>query len=179
MMPLSPVAIHRLSPIQQDRILINKNGYTQIATIPESKVDKIRLTNAQIKQFNNLAIQLNSGSIKMEEAILQLCGGDGLTDVVAVIVFVIFINWYDAVFGVQTFQANPLSLPHQDPFGWFNGKYDSKNAGNSKCQSNLPSRLEKIAKDRNSTFTRLILGNFSSDGEIKLENNISYEEISE
>jgi hypothetical protein len=115
MIPLPPVAIHRLSPIEQNIILSNKNGYPQIATIPESKVDKIRLTNDQIQQFNNLALQLNNGSIKMEEAILQLRGGDGLTDVAAVIVLVIFFNWYDPFFGVEAFQANPL--PHQDPFG--------------------------------------------------------------
>ena len=124
MMPLPPVAIHRLSPIEQDIILSNKNGYPQIATIPESKVNKIRLTNDQIKEFNNLALQLNNGSIKMEEAILQLRGGDGLRDVVGVIAFVIFMNWYDSLFGVEGFQANPL--PHQDPFGWLNGKYDRK-----------------------------------------------------
>ena len=82
-MPLPP-AIHRLSPIEQDRILSNKNYYPQIAHILEEKVDKIRLTNEQIKQFNNLALQLNSGSITMEEAVLELRGGDVLTDVVAV-----------------------------------------------------------------------------------------------
>lgn len=141
MMPLPPVAIHKLSPMEQDRILSNKKGYPQIATIPESKVDKIRLTNDQIKQFNNLALQLNSGSITMEEAVLQLRGGDGLTDVVAVIAFVIFINWYDSLFGVEAFQANPL--PHQDPFGWLSGKYDSKNAGNGQCLSHPPSRFER------------------------------------
>ena len=123
-MPLPPIAIHRLSPIEQDRILSNKNSYPQIAHILEEKVDKIRLTNEQIKQFNNLAIELNSGSITMEEAVLRLRGGDGLTDVVAVIAFVIFMNWYDSLSGVEAFQANPL--PHQDPFGWLNGKYDRK-----------------------------------------------------
>lgn len=92
---LPPLAVHRLSLMEQDRILSNKKGYPQIATIPESKVDKIRLTNDQIKQFNNLALQLNSGSIIMEEAVLQLRGGDGLTNVAIVIAFVIFINWYD------------------------------------------------------------------------------------
>ena len=51
----------------------------------------------------------------MEEAVLQLRGGDELIDVVGVIAFVIFINWYDSLFGVEAFQAN--SLPHQDPFG--------------------------------------------------------------
>ena len=123
MVPL-PLSIERLAPIEQDRILGNKNSYHQIATIPESKVDKIRLTNEQIKQFNNLALQLNSGSITMEEAVLQLRGGDGLTDVVGILAFVIFINWYDSLFGVKAFQANPL--PHQDPFGWLSGKYDCK-----------------------------------------------------
>lgn len=65
----------------------------------------------------------------MEEAVLQIRGGDGLTDVVRIIAVVIFINWYDSLFGVKAFQANPLE--HQDPFGWLNGKYDSRNVGPS------------------------------------------------
>jgi hypothetical protein len=77
----------------------------------------------------------------MEETVLQIRGGDGLTDLAAIIAFVIFINWYNSSFGVEAFQANPL--PHQDPFGWFHGKYNSKNAGNRQCQSNLPSRFER------------------------------------
>ena len=137
MMPLSPVVIHRSSPISPIEHVSNKNCYPQIATIPESKLDKIRLT----KEFNNLTRQLNSGSITMEEAVLQLRGGEGLTDVVAVIAFVIFINWYDSLFGVEAFQANPLR--HQDPFGWLSGKYDSKNAGNGQCLSHPPSRFER------------------------------------
>ena len=64
-----PSAIH----IEQDRILSNKNGYPQVAIIPELKVDKIRLTNEQV---NNLGLQLNTGSITMEETLLQLRGGD-------------------------------------------------------------------------------------------------------
>ena len=136
-MPELPVAIHRLSAMNQDRILINKKGYLQIATIPDSKVDKIRLTNDQIKQFNNLALQLNSGLITMEEAVLQLRGGDGLTDVVGVIAFVIFINWYDSLFGVEAFETN--LLPYQDLFNWLVGKYGSKNAGNGQCLSHPPS----------------------------------------
>ena len=47
--------------------------------IPELKVDKIRLTDDQSKEFNNLALQLTSSSITMKEAILQLRGGGGLT----------------------------------------------------------------------------------------------------
>ena len=140
-MPLPP-AIYRLSPIEQDKILSNKNGYPQIANILEEKVDKIRLTNDQIQQFNNRALQLTSSSITMEKAVLQLRGGaNEFTELVAVIAFVVFVNWYDSLFGVKAFQANPL--PHQDPFGWLSGKYDSKNAGNGQCLSHPPSRFEQ------------------------------------
>ena len=97
-----PPAINRLSPIEESRIKTNKN-YPQIAAIPASKVDKIKLTNEQIKQFDSLTQQLSSGSITMEKVILQLRGNDGLTDIVAVI---IFINWYDSLFGVEAF--NPI-----------------------------------------------------------------------
>ena len=143
MMPLPPIAIHRLSPIEQDKILSNKNSYPQIAHILEEKVDKIRLTNDQIKQFTNLAIELNSGSITMEEAVLRLRGGDGLTDLVAVIAFVIFMNWYDSLFSVEALQANPL--PHQDPFGWLSGKYNSKNVGPSGSRPTTYLEMEKPA----------------------------------
>jgi hypothetical protein len=139
MIPLPP-AINRLSPIKESITRIQKN-YTQTATIPESKVDKIRLTNEQIKQFNNLALQLNSGSITMEEAVLELLGGDGLTDVVAVLAFIIFVNWYDSFFGAEAFQANPL--PHQDPFGWLSRKYDFKNVGPSPSRPTTNLEMEK------------------------------------
>lgn len=140
MMPLPP-SIHRSSPMEQGRILSNKTYYPKIAHILEEKVDKIRLTNEQIKQFNNLALQLDSGSITMEEAVLELRGGSGLTDVAAILAFVIFANWYDSLFGTEAFQAIPL--PHMDPMGWSSGKYNSKNAGNGQCLSHPPSRFER------------------------------------
>jgi hypothetical protein len=142
MIPLPP-AIHKLSPIEQDRILSNEKYYPQIAHILEEKVDKIILTNEQIKQFNNLARQLNSGSITMSEAVLELRGGDGLTDIVAVLAFIIFVNWYDSFFGAEAFQAN--LLPHQDPFGWLSGKYDSRNVGPSLSRPTTCLEMEKPA----------------------------------
>jgi len=138
MMPLPPTAIHRLY---------------------RSEGNKIRLTNEQMEQFNNLALQLNSGSLTMEEAILRLRGGEGLTDVVAVIAFVIFVNSYDSIFGIEAFQANPL--PHQDPFGWFSGKYDSKNAGNGQCFSHPPSRFERETLD---TMKRMCMSSEDENG---------------
>ena len=124
MVPLPPVATHRLSPFEQDRILRDKNYYPQIATILESKLDKIELTNYQLQQVNNLTLQLYNGSITMEEAILQIRGGDGLKDLILFIAVYIFLRWTDSPSGVDGFQQNPL--PHQDPFGWLSGKYDVK-----------------------------------------------------
>lgn len=41
----------------------------------------------------------------------------------------------------NSFQNVPL--PHQDPFGWLSGKYDSRNVGNGQCLSHPPSRFER------------------------------------
>ena len=122
-MSLPPGSIHRLYSIEGSKTITNTRCF-QIASIPSSKVDKIRFTNEQIKQFDGLTRQLSSGSITMEEAILQLRCGEGLTDISAVIAFVIFVNWYDLVFGVKAFQSTPQ--PYQDPFGWLSGKYNRK-----------------------------------------------------
>ena len=54
---------------------------------------------------------------------LQLRGGDGINDLAVVFAFVIFGNWYDSLF-TKGFQQVPL--PHMDPIGWVNGKYDRK-----------------------------------------------------
>ena len=57
-----------------------------------------------------------------------------------IITFVILANYYKSILGVEAFQANPL--PHQDPFGWLNGKYKSKNVVNGHCLPHPPSRFE-------------------------------------
>jgi hypothetical protein len=141
MLPVPPMASSRLSPIEQHKILNNKNDYIQIAHIPLSKIDKIKLTNDQIQQVNTLVLQLDTGSMEIEELILQLRGGDGVIDIVALIAVIIFLNWSDSVWGVEGFQTTPL--PHQDPFGWFIGKYDSKKGNNGQCSSHAPSRFER------------------------------------
>jgi len=99
MTPLPPIAIYRLANMEEKKIFTSQN-YPQIASVASSKVDKIRLTNEQITQLGILAPQIRNGSITTEQAILKLRGGDGLNDVVAIIAFVSFINWYDSLFGV-------------------------------------------------------------------------------
>lgn len=87
MMPLPP-AIERLSPFEQDRILGNKNYYPQIATIIEQKIDKMVLTDEQIDDLNRICYKLQTGSITLDKAILEIRGGS-LIDTAAALVLII------------------------------------------------------------------------------------------
>jgi hypothetical protein len=132
MMPLpSPVDIHRLLSIEgiSTRCPI-------IAPVIESKVDKMVLTDEQIEDLNLICYKLQNGLITIDKTILILRAG-GFYDW-ATLAFIIYM------FSLQqgnSFQANPL--PHQDPFGWLSGKYDSRNGGNGQCLSHIPSRFER------------------------------------
>ncbi len=82
----------------------------------------------------------------MEEAILQLRAGDGMTELVGIIALVAFLNWYDSWISAKAFDAIPL--PHQDPVGWYSGKYDHRKFGpHGYSSSSMPSAsiwIEKI-----------------------------------
>jgi len=129
MMPLPP-AIHRLLPIEESRIGTNKN-YPQIAVIPASKVDKVVLTNSQIKEVDIIFDKYLNGSLNLEETILELRAG-GFYDW-ATLAFIIFMF---SLHQGDSFQS--IRLPHIDPMGWLSGKYDSKNIGPSR----LPTKLQ-------------------------------------
>ena len=136
-LPLPMANLYSSKPIEEiDRLSVG------IADFPFPKVDKIKLTDKQIEQFNNLALQLHNGTITMDEAVLQLRGGDrGVKYIVAIVGFLVFIQWYESNFCVRALNANPL--PHQDPFGWWGGKYKPHNASNGRSLANPPSRFER------------------------------------
>lgn len=94
--------IYKLHSIDDNIIYTNKN-YLWIIPIAKPKIDKVKFTSQQIEQFYIINKQLSCGLITLEEAILQLCGGGDLTNVIAIIAFVIFINWYDSLFGIDAF----------------------------------------------------------------------------
>ena len=54
------------------QILSNKNSYPQIASIIESKMDKMVLTDQQIEDFNLICYKLETGSITLDTAVLKL-----------------------------------------------------------------------------------------------------------
>lgn len=71
--------------------------------------DKIILTNKEIRKFDLLGQQLIHGSITVNEATLELRGGNLLIDLAAIMLFIDFRNWLD---GTRALQTN-LS-PHMD-----------------------------------------------------------------
>ena len=81
--PLPP-SVERLSPIEQDKILSDKNSSPQIVHILEEKVDKIVLTDDRIEEFNSV-------SIVMEEEILQLRAGADLSPLTKVLFRILLI----------------------------------------------------------------------------------------
>ena len=136
-LPLPP-AMERLSSFEQDIILGNKSYHPQTVPIIESKIDKMVLTDEQIKDLNIICYKLQKSSITTDEAVLNLRAGG-------------FYDWASLAFIIYMFylqQGNSFQnvpLPHQDPFGWLNGKYNSKNVGPSNSRPTTYLEMEKPA----------------------------------
>ena len=133
-MSLPPqISIEHLVPAE---VLRSNTRCPGIAPIIKAKMDKMTLTDQQIEDLNLICYKLQTGSITIDKTILELRAG-GFYDW-AMLAFIIYM------FSLQqgnSFQNVPL--PHQDPFGWLSGKYDSRNVGNGQCLSHPPSRFER------------------------------------
>lgn len=103
----------------------------------QDKANKVKLTNEQIEIFKKCM----DGFITIDEAILELRGGAGLTDLAYIIGFIIVGGWLNSLHTGESFQSVPL--PHMDPFGWHSGKYDSRSAGNRQSLAQPPSQFER------------------------------------
>ena len=117
-------------------VLRNNNQCPGIAPIIKAKMDKMILTDQQVEDLNIICYKLQKGSITLDKAVLKFRAG-GFYDWAA-LAFIIYM------FRLQqgnSFQNVPL--PHQDPFGWLSGKYDSRNVGNGQCLSHPASRFER------------------------------------
>lgn len=121
MIPLPPqISIEHLVPAE---VLRRNNECPGIAPIIKAKMDKMILTDQQVEDLNIICYKLQKGSITLDKSVLKLRAG-GFYDWAA-LAFIIYM------FSLQqgnSFQNVPL--PHQDPFGWLSGKYDSRNVGN-------------------------------------------------
>lgn len=88
---VTPLLIPRQSI---ERTIPAQHYSPQIAYIPAKKGDKITVPDYSNQQSSNrnLALPLSSGSISLDEAILQLRGGEGFKDVVILIVLAMILN---------------------------------------------------------------------------------------
>jgi hypothetical protein len=85
----SRLSIDRIQGYEYNSQLKN---FLKITPTSIENFDKIILTSKQIKQFDTLGQQVIHGSITIDEAILQLRGGNRLTDIIVIMVFVVFVN---------------------------------------------------------------------------------------
>ena len=132
-MPLaspSSIIIEQLFPAE---VLKINNQYPSIAPIIKAKMDKLTLTD---QQFEDLNLKLRTGFITVDNRILDLRAGD-LYDWASLALMIYMFTLQQG----DSFVTTPL--PHQDPIGWLNGKYDYKNIGNNQCLSHPPSRFER------------------------------------
>lgn len=90
----------------------------KIAPFINNRSDKIIYQKIAAEEVDSIISRFLRGEIDKDELdlIFQLRGGDGLTDIIAIMVFIIFINSLD---GVNAFQVNPLL--HIDPLSWVQG----------------------------------------------------------
>jgi hypothetical protein len=44
-----------------------------------------------------------------------------MVDIAVILGFILLIKWLDSAYGFQR-----VPMPHMDPIGWINGKYDRK-----------------------------------------------------
>lgn len=160
-----------LSPVELDQNLNNKNSNPQISKFFEQKVDKIKLidkiklTREQIKELNNILIELKTGSITSDQAVLQIRGGDGMAELIGILVFVILANWYTSHLSTEAFQQN--ALPHHNPYGWFSGTHNSKSIGPAKSSLKIQ-RPSSMPHEEFVSLTKEQRRSLSHDNDIKI-----------
>ena len=98
--------------VAKNKILNDKNYYSQIAPIIQEKIDKLQLTTDQLQELNDFACQINEGSITMDQVILQLRGGgreEDLIELLKLIALLGFGAWANSLLRVEAVQlpANP------------------------------------------------------------------------
>jgi hypothetical protein len=97
----------------------------KIAPVVKETPDKVRYTESEIFSYQQLALNKFKQGADFDSLITELRVGGmdldiaGKIALVGLIAYMIHVNGLD----VEAFKATPL--PHQDPWGWFTGKYDT------------------------------------------------------
>lgn len=70
------------------------NNLLKIANFYDENSNKITLSKSQIENLDRVLEQYRSGNLSAKEAVLQLRGGNGWLDVIAIGVFVVVVNLF-------------------------------------------------------------------------------------
>ena len=119
-MPIPSVGIHRLSSLEQNKNQSNKNYSFEISNVNNNTIDKVKFTQQEIEDLNLICYKLQNGSININQAILELRGGD-------------LFDWASLAFIIAMYKVHQATsmktnvpMPHMDPFGWISGKYNKQ-----------------------------------------------------
>lgn len=138
-------SIEHLIPAE---VLRSNNQCPGIAPIIKAKMDTMILTDQQIEDLNIICYKLQKGSITLDTAVLKLRAG-GFYDWAALAFIVYMLSLHQG----NSFQIVPL--PHQDPFGWLSGQYDSRNVGPFGSRPSTFLNMEKPAAMSHEEFVGL------------------------
>ena len=107
-------------PINTNTRIVRSSNSKKIKTTPaiHKRNDKIIYQEIEFEEFDNIISRFLEEDVDAYELnlILQLKGGDQFIDLIALIGFIIFVNWLDSLHGVEPFSVSPP--PHMDPFYW-------------------------------------------------------------
>lgn len=134
---------HRLINNREYELVPAVCKYAETCFDTNKQVNKIQLTNIQIRKFDDLANQLYRREINLEQALIQLRGGG--CEIIFLVGFLYFLNWYDSKFCAEAFI--PDLPPHHDLFGWLNRKCRHQPRPNNQ-QCLLPSIFDQNTVDQ-------------------------------
>ena len=107
----------------------------------------------------------------MTSTILQLRGVYGFSDIAAIIAFIILVNWLYSLYGVKSFQADPL--PHMDPFGWLTGSYNHQKPFPTSRPRSVSNKSTALQLSQNPTKSQV--AEFVKNGKVDLR--ASFQEV--
>ena len=158
--PLPP-SVERLSPIEQDKILSDKNSSPQIAPFIEPKIHKTILTDKRIEDLNIIVNKLENGSITLDEAILKLRAGANLSPLTKIL-FRIVLVWVMEKNAATTEAFTRPSFGHSNKVGptpriapkLQQNPVDRNNPGQGSCKSSNHPSMDKFANSLSPEYSK-------------------------
>lgn len=155
--PLPP-SVEKLSTIEQDKILTDKNSSPQIAPFIEPKIHKTILRDKRIEDLNIIVNKLENGSITLDEAILKLRAGANLSPLTKIL-FRIVLVWMMEKNAATTEAFTRPSFGQVGPTPRIAPKLqqnpvDRNNLGQGSCKSSNHLSMDKFANSLSPEYSK-------------------------